>query len=464
MGKNRVALTCFAALGAQWSATPAHALDCASARGYVGLEGVDTFTRDSLWGDDAFRRNFAFDGYASGTVSCQLSEQISAKATAGAQYAAGTEDPGTLDGKKDSGLAILNEGYVTWKPSEQIFLDVGKIERNNGNLFSQNPLDVVRNTSGNLRSTLVNNGDTNRYGFYREGSVGVGVTTYNDHGTIDLAYLPKLATNNDQAQSAEKWSSLERTNPNNRFYAAYTSSALSNFNPTVAAVVGDYNVLGLGTSGYLTDNLMLGAQASVSKGQRWRHLDMAKAAAIRSYENVGDPFSIDRTGARTDIAVGLRYTDSERTEYGIEYYGQSQGYSRNEWKSYFDTVTFINGGYAKGLPPPVANSLASGYEQYSSLFGSETDNANRGGNLLGKHYVTVFVSSKKQAIRKLDWTASATTNLVDGSAYVNARVSTYASNHVELYTGLSMSFGSSRSEFGQFGRRGYVYAGTRIIV
>ncbi|MFX1685325.1 hypothetical protein PWR05_12070 [Paraburkholderia sp. A2RI-6] len=98
--------------------------------------------------------------------------------------------------------------------------------------------------------------------------------------------------------------------------------------------------------GYLTDNLMLGAQASVSKGQRWRHLNMAKAAAIRSYENVGDPFSIDRTGARTDIAIGLRYTDSERTEYGIEYYGQSQGYSRNEWKSYFDTVTFINGGYA----------------------------------------------------------------------------------------------------------------------
>ena len=464
MVKNRFALTCFAALGVQWVALPAHAFECASARGYVGLEGVDTFARDSLWGSDAFRSNFAVDGYASGTISCQLSDQISVKASGGAQYAAGTEDPGTLDGKKDSGLAILNEGYVTWKPSEQIFVDVGKIQRSNGNLFAQNPLDVVRNTSGNLRSTLVNNGDTNRYGFYREGSVGAGVTAYSDHGTIDLAYLPKLATNNDQAQSAEKWSTFERTNANNRFYAAFTSSALSNFNPTVSTVVGDYNVLGLGTSGYLMDNLMLGVQASVSKGQRWRHLNMEKAAAIRAYQNVGDPFSIDRNGARTDFAIGLRYTDSDRREYGIEYYGQSQGYSRSEWKSYFDTVTFVNGGYANGLPAPVAASLASGYDQYSNLFGSETDNANRAGNLLGKHYMTVFVSSKKQALHKLDWTASATANLVDGSAYVNGRVSTYATNRVELYTGVSMSFGSSRSEFGQFGRRGYVYAGTRIIV
>ncbi|WP_028222187.1 lysozyme inhibitor LprI family protein [Paraburkholderia oxyphila] len=462
--KNRLALTCFAALGAQWVATPAHAFDCASARGYVGLEGDDALSRDSLWGSDSSPSNFTVNGYASGTISCQLSEQISVKASGAAQYAMDTEDPGTLDGKKDSGVAILNEGYVTWKPSEQIFLDVGKIERNNGNLFSQNPLDVVRNTSGNLRSTLVSNGDTNRYGFYREGSVGVGVSAYNDHGTIDLAYLPKLASNSDQAQSAERWSTLERTNSNNRFYAAFTSSVLSNFNPTVAAVVGDYNVLGVGTSGYLMDNLMLGVQASVSKGQRWRHLDMAKAEAIRAYQNVGDPFAIDRDGALTDIAVGLRYTDSERREYGIEYYGQSQGYSRNEWKGYFDTVTFINGGYAKGLPSAVASNLASGYDQYSSLFASETDNANRANNLLGKHYLTVFVSSKKQALRKLDWTASVTTNLVDGSAYANARLSTFASNHVELYTGASMSFGSSRSEFGQFGRRGYVYAGTRIIV
>ncbi|WP_322059110.1 hypothetical protein [Paraburkholderia sp. J63] len=462
--KNRFALTCFAALGAQWVAMPAHAFECASVRGYVGLEGVDTLARDSLWGSNAFRGNFTVDSYASGTVSCQFSDQFSVKASGGAQYAASTEDPGTLDGKKDSGLAVLNEGYVTWKPSEQVFVDVGKIERSNGNLFAQNPLDVVRNTAGNLRSTFANNGDTNRYGFYREGSVGAGVTAYTDHGTIDLAYLPKLATNDDQAQSAEKWSTLQRTNANNRFYASFTSSALSNFNPTVAVVAGDYNVLGLGTSGYLMDNLMLGVQASVSKGERWRHLDMAKAAAIRAYQDVGDPFSIDRDGARTDIAVGLRYTDSARREYGIEYYGQSQGYSRNEWKNYFDTVTFVSSGYAKGLPSSVAANLASGYNQYESLFGSETDNANRAGNLLGKHYLTVFVSSKKSALHKLDWTASATTNLVDGSAYINARISTYATERVELYTGASMSFGSSNSEFGQFGRRGYVYAGTRIIV
>lgn len=334
----------------------------------------------------------------------------------------------------------------------------------NGFMFSMNPMDLLSNTSGHLRSVTVNADDSNRNSFYDEGSIGVGATVYADAGTFELAALPKLATNDSFQESAEKWSMLERTNSTNRLYGAFTSSKFSNFNPTVNMVVGSYSALGFGVSGYLNDNLILSMESSVARGERWRHLNMDAASAIQQYANVGDPFEQDNKRLTASLAVGLRYTDSNRTEYGIEYYGQTEGYSRGEWRNYFKTVGFVNGGFAAGIPTELASSLAPDYGQYANLFAVETDNANRGNNFLGKHYLTLFASSKTEQLRKVGWSVSSTTSLTDGSTVLNASLSTNVSKNAVVYAGTSFSFGSQRSEFGLFGERETIYAGVRFII
>lgn len=464
---NRLSLTVCAVLIAHGYMSPAHAMSCNSGRGYVGTEGVGALKSQGLWhpNGEAFRDNFTINAYAAASGSCMLADNLKATASGVLQYASSVREPGVLDGKQNSALAIVTEAYLTYTPSEKVFIDIGKIKRSNGFMFSMNPLDLLRNTSGHPRSATVNADSNNPNSFYDEGSIGVGGTVYADSGTFELAALPKLTTNDSFRESAEKWSMLERTNSTNRFYGAFTTSKFSDFNPTVNMVAGSsYNALGLGVSGYVNDNLILSMESSVALGERWRHLNMEAASAIQQYGNVGDPFGQDSRRLTANLAVGLRYTDSSRTEYGIEYFGQAEGYSRSEWRNYFKTVGFVNGGFAAGLPAGVGASLAPLYGQYANLLAVETDNANRGSNFLGKHYITLFASSKTEQLRKVGWSVSSTTSLADGGTVLKANLSTSVSKNTVLHAGTSFSFGSQQSEFGQFGRRKTIYAGVRFVI
>lgn len=446
---------------------PALAAQCQTLRGYAGMEAGTMRTSGSLWSlqSPAFRNNQLLNAYASAGGSCTLGSQLSARAQMGAQYAAQSHQPGSLEGKRREGLALLNEGYVTWTARDNLFIDLGKIRKSSGYLFSVAPLDLLRNTAGNMRSVKVNALGTRWRNFYDEGSVGASATLYRDNGTFEVAALPRLARHDKRQETAADWSMLERTNATDRYYASYTATGLARFNPSVALLTGDYRAVAAGMSGYLTDNLILNLETSLGKGQRWRHLDAGAARQIQNYQRVDEPFRQNKSGYSADVGAGLRYTDSSLTEYGLEYYGQSQGYSRSEWETFFDTAKFVNGGYAAVYPPGITPPppVSEGYRQYSRLMAAETDNVGRAGNLQGKHYLTAYISTNKDELKKVDWMLSGVVNLVDQSSVLNLHLNTHFTENVEGYVGSSYSVGSERSEFGLFGEKGTVYAGMRII-
>lgn len=445
------------------------AADCSRFRGSVGVEGISSSAQKTLWdlNGKGFRKNTLANAYAMAELNCQITEKVSGKLYGLTQYASASHQPGLMEGKKNSGIGILKESYLSYDPGNGIFIDVGKIRRNNGYLFSVNPLDLLRNTSANPRAAKINVQGSRWRDVYEEGSYGIAATYYGEGGTYDAAVLPRLTRHNRLQQSAADWSEFQRTNDKDRYYLSYTSTGVDKFNPTVSLVAGSYKALALGGSMSLTDRLILSLESSLARGQRWRHLDMDKARNILDLETERQPYKQDKDKVNADLGISLRYTDDQRREYGMEYYGQTQGYSRREWQTYFDMAEHVNGGYIQKIraadPARLTPDVAAGYKQYSLLMSTELDNASRAGNRLGKHYVTLYVNSKKDELRKIDWTASALVNLVDTSSVLNLHLNTHVTQHLEVYTGASYSLGSERTEFGQFGEKGTYYVGTRFI-
>lgn len=453
-------LSASAFTGSSW------AMDCEIQRGYAGFEAISSHTSSSLWkfDDRAFHNNTIANFYLSSVGRCSLTDTLSVKAQASGEYAFQAHQPGELEDKKNQGVSLINELVASWAARDNLYIDIGKIRKASGYLFSISPLDLLRNVTGNMRSVRVY-GLGDRWGnFYDEGSIGASTTLYRNEGTFTLAALPRLKRNNKRRDSAAEWDALLRTNSSDRYYASYTSTGMTKFNPTISLLSGKRKTFAVGTSGNLTDKLILSVEGSLSQGETWRHLDSRSARITRQLKYVEEPYRTRSQGVEGDIGVGLRYTTDDQTEYGAEYYGQSQGYSRSEWKNNVDTVKYVNGGYKKLLPPGlVIPGLSQDYQQYSRMMAAETDNVGRGGNLLGKHYLTAYARSNKDQIGSIDWAISGVTNLIDHSSALSLNLTTPLKENIEAYVGTALSFGKKESEFGTFGEKGNAYAGVRII-
>ncbi|WP_127957632.1 hypothetical protein [Serratia microhaemolytica] len=439
------------------------ALDCQLRRGYAGIEALSSHSAQSLWQFDApaFVNNRAASIYLSSVGRCSLSQRFTIKAQISGQYIAHAHTPGELEDQRRQHWMVLNELVGSWQGSDNWYVDIGKIRHTSGYLFSFSPLDVLRNSVGHRRNVRIFALGDRWRNFYDEGAYGISSSWYRNEGSYTFAAFPRLKRHDQRQQAGSEWDALLRTNSSDRYYASYSATGLKAFNPTISLLAGQQKTLALGTSGNLTDKLILSVEGSVSARGTWRHLDSTAARAIRDYRYVQQPYRM-RSGAVADIGIGLRYTTDDQTEYGAEYYGQSQGYSRSEWREKFATLRFVNGGYRNLLPPEIATLYRAFYQLYSRMMAAEIDNVSRAGHLLGKHYLTVYIRTNKQQVGSVDWSASGMTHLVDGSHMLNLHLSIPLKNSTEIYTGVAASFGSQESEFGTFGEKGNIYAGIRI--
>ncbi|MEQ5204695.1 hypothetical protein ABN228_19580 [Providencia rettgeri] len=454
-----------AMLVASICSTDSWAGSCEMLRGYFGGEGISSHSSSSLWQfkNKAFRNNSIINTYMTAVGSCTLTDFLSFKTQVSGEYAFQDNQPGALEDKKNEGLALLNEAVLSWMVNEALYIDVGKLRTASGNLFSVSPVDLLRSTSSYMRSIRVNELGDRWRSFYSEGAYGGSATLYRYEGTYIFWVLPRLTSNKKLNDSAVNWGALDRTNSTDRYYASYTNNGLKNLNTTYSLLGGDQKTFAVGISGNLTDRLILSVESSVSHGETWRHLDMASARQIRDLRYISDPYKTRSSDIEGDLGISLRYTSDNQTEYGAEYYGQSQGYSRGEWKDVFNTIKFVNGGYRNAIPAyAITPSVSSSYEQYSRMMAAEIDNSSRKGNLQGKHYATLYMRTNKEKVGQIDWAVSGTTNLVDHSYVMNLHLSTPLKNNFLAYTGVSACFGSKNSEFGTFGEKGNGYAGMQF--
>ncbi|MES2817509.1 MAG: hypothetical protein V4812_00795 [Pseudomonadota bacterium] len=358
------------------------------------------------------------------------------------------------DGQETHGL--VREAYITLNHDESLFIDVGKKDIRNGQFFFVSPLDFLQNPAPYSSRGVMHAQGISWRDSYREGAMAVQASWFTVSGTLELAVIPQLVSESNKPGVVDA-SGLERTNGQSRYYAAYTTSLLEDFNPRFVAVGGDTKGFGLGTSGFLTDNWILNVEMAARDNSAIREVS---AEALRDFEN-GQLPSAEEVFVEQDasmfyqFAAGLRYTTSDNLSISTEYLFQDQGLARKQRKNYFDMLDLSERAFA-------ATGIDA-FRGYALLFAREADNNLRRDLMQGRQYLMTHMQRDNAELGTLSWETSVIYNIEDHSFAWNAHLSSQLSRHVELYLGGDYLGGADHSEFGRLGTKGAAYAGVRAI-
>lgn len=437
------------------------AMECDFLRSYFGAEMITGNKSDSVWQAEqpAFKSKAGINHYLLSAGRCDLSDSLKVRGELNASYLVLSKDPGDFEGRQHQGRLTFSHLYATQRWRNQTELNIGKKRYASGYLFMSSPLDLLRNTSGRPQgvpaSTMINSPD--------EGAWGAGGTLFNDSGSFTLAILPALPSHH-RSDSAANWPEGHRTNQNERYYISYNFDHWPGVNHTWSALLGQQKTVAMGLNTQLSPTLILSLESAVSYGQTWAHFGAQAAHDTLTYQQVTAPFTHRQQGVNSAAGVGLRYSPTAQYEYGIEYFGQSEGYSRKAWQQYTQSIAFVTGDYRKPFPDgTLPESVRKSYQQYARVIAAQADNQHRRGKLAGKHYLTLYSRSNQNSLYQADWLVSGVINLMDRSYVLNLGLSLPVSSAVDLYSGAAIYQGSKASEFGLFGHKGEGYVGMRIF-
>lgn len=453
--RNWLLLAWYAA--ALFSAPQVLAVEC-NARGAGGLELGRSLVREAqLNPDESFTKQQSYSAlYSEINADCfndqgkfhlkGYGERIESYGRNGiAQEHAGHEYNG-----------FIREAYISLSPTTSLFVDIGKKDIRNGQLFFVSPLDFLQNPTNYSQRAIINAAGVSWRDTYREGAWAAQASWFNSYGTLELAVLPKL-TNDPNTQAISDWSSLQRSNAQERYYAAYTTSILEDFNPRLVVVAGDNLAAGLGTSGFLSDNWILNIELSASEKS---HIRKVNPQALRKFQAFQLPsaeelFSEQQQDAFYQFAAGLRYTTENNLAISLEYLYQDQGLNSNDWNDYFAILDISEQAFQV--------SRIDAFRGYPLLFAQEADNNARRDLMMGRQYAMVHMQRDNAELQKLSWETATIYNIEDRSYAFNLHLSSQVSRHFEVYVGGGYLGGSDNSEFGRLGSSGVGYAGIRAI-
>lgn len=435
----------------------ARGLEC-SVGGFAGVEGGRSVARDAqLNPDEDFSRSMGlFSTYGEVNTDC----------TASAMKFHFNGYGERLESYGDSALAqepegyesrgFVREAYLSLTPTESLFVDIGKKDIRNGQFFFVSPLDFLQNPSNYASRGVSNALGVSWRDTYREGSIVAQGSWFTQSGTLELAVIPQLANAPEEGRVGE-WNSAQRTNSTERYYASYTTAVWKDFNPRLVMVGGDNQGVGIGTSGFLNDDWILNVELSVSDGSPLREPGKHALKKLQQvqFPQADEVFVDQQKDEFYQFGAGLRYTTESNLAISLEYLFQDQGWGKDDWDTYFDTLEFNESAYQ-----------ASGfdlYRGYQLLAVQEADNMARRDVLTGRQYLMSHLDKSDLQLRSLSWESSTIYNVEDQSFTVNVHVSSQLNRHFEVYVGGAYLGGPDRSEFGRLGTSGVGYAGIRTI-
>lgn len=198
--------------------------------------------------------------------------------------------------------------------------------------------------------------------------------------------------------------------------------------------------------------MIINAELAWHRQQQWRHLDEEKVEKIQNY-SFPDELYRSNNKHGMELALGAQYISDRFSQFGVEYYYQSEGYSSAQWRQQTRLIKFLN---RRNYYPPLDNA----FDAYKYLMASEIYNVSIKGNLLGRHYINSYASVLNEDQSSLKpWFLI---NIIDKSSILGI---TYTkpldkwSKQLEIYTGVYAALGNKDSEFGLFGERLGNYCG-----
>ncbi len=327
----------------------------------------------------------------------------------------------------------FREGYVSWEPLAQSYLEAGRVNVRNGIALGFNPTDFFKTRSlvdqVSLDPSIV-----------RQDRLGAFMTRAQylwGGGSASLAFAPKLyePTPIETGIASGFGPRFDRTNSFDRILLTLNYD-VGDFAPQALLYrEGATTRYGLNLSHGLGQSVI--AYAEWAGGRQADLIDRAIAYGKRtgSIPAVApSPLPSDTAkDFRSDLALGASWTSSAKLTLNLEYHYHQAGFSAADWRRWFAA-----GG----------TSQTAGQLWYIRGFANDQQEP----------------VSRQQAFLRLDWTdafvrdleltAFAFIDLYDGSSLAQASASYYLSDNWTIGAYLSANLGGKRSERGSAPQEG----------
>jgi hypothetical protein len=325
----------------------------------------------------------------------------------------------------------FREGYVTWEPKAQNYLEAGRINVKNGVALGFNPTDFFKTRTLVDQASL----DPSVIRQNRLGTVMARGQAIWETGSASLSVAPKLESPAPISTTAPPSlnPSFDRTNGANRVLLTasydvgdlnpqalvYNASGRTRFGLNLSHQIGQSVVGYVEWAGGKQPNLLTQA---VSYGKLTGTLP-PNAPTLPPADSAGT--------FRNDLAIGGSWTSETRITLNVEYHFHQAGFSRQDWKNWFDI------GAANATRQPVTGELW----YVRGFAGTEQQPLTRHQAFLRADWPDAFIVH-------LELTALAFVNLYDGSTLAQLSASYDMSDAWTLRAYISANLGGARSERG----------------
>lgn len=354
--------------------------------------------------------------------------------------------------EKDShrSKVLTDQLRLSYVLSDTTRLEGGKLRTPQGIFFLKSPATLLTNFYSAFKATRLYDKQMNSA--YEESFWGARLSREYRNYALSLTVAPKLTSIKKYYDSSSNWSANERSNSNERYLLSYTDFHFARHTPSLNLMLGDSPSIAIADSYNYTSQLIINAELAVHQAQQWRHFSKTNKEKVQQWRFPSSLYSAENK-AGAELAIGGQYTTDRFSVFGLEYYFQSEGYSKSEWREQTDFIRYLNKktGYA---------AIDQAYDNYKYLMGSEISNTSNRGMLQGRHYINAYASLLNEDRSSLQ--PYLVMNVVDRSALVGIhylKPLKGMDEKAEIYTGWYSALGSKDSEFALFGETLGIYAG-----
>lgn len=351
--------------------------------------------------------------------------------------------------------ALIDRLSLVYSASDSIQLEAGKFSASPGLFFLRSPADLPTRYYAGFKPSRLN--DPTLAPVYQASSWGGKLTMDTRDYSLSTQVLPKLAAIDKRYLSSGNWTASQQGNSEETYLLSYSDYRVGDHVPTLSLRLGPSRSVALSDSYHATAQFVVNVEAAYHRTQRWRHLSASDVAKVERYQ-FPDSLYETKNKEGMELAIGGQYTANDFSLFGLEYYFQSEGYSRSEQRQQRELIDFLT--TRTGNAP-----LDQAFDSYQYLMASEISNTANQGKLQGKHYLSAYASLPLAGQSTLQ--PSLVFNLMDQGALLGLHYSVPLSQinqQLEAYAGAYSALGSRYSEFALFGDTVGLYLGFKYYL
>lgn len=441
--------------------------DCLTAdeiqqNGQLVLMGQTSFTHknESLWrisGSNPYTTDNAYNNISLNvSSSCDIIDDV--LAVDFSLYGFGyhpMNEVGPFEEDDSRSKILIDRLKLNATLSENVSLEGGKLRPHSGAFHLRSPAALLTTYYAGFKPTRIFDPGFNST--YNEPFWGGRISEEFRDYAFSFTIIPKLASIDEYYKSSSNWTANQRSNSSEYYLLSYSDYRLANHRLAADVMLGDSPSLALADSYNITPQFVVNVEAALHKNQQWRHFSREKRDAVLSGKYPSSLYAQDDK-KNYELAVGGQYTTDLFSVLGIEYYYQSEGYSKAAWREQTDFIKLLSN--KTGL-----SSLDKVFDDYKYLMGSEISNTGNKGMLQGRHYINSWLSL--QNTDHSTFQPYLVMNLVDGSALIGTHYIKPVKGlgeRVEIYSGFYSALGHRDSEFALFGETLGVYIGFKYYL